>query len=427
MALFKKDEEKKIVTRPVNEKPDLAGRNKHVRQLYSDSRQALWGDEFRTSGFLVPDQADLGRQYLLAQKNGAKWDLFRVREIEETQEDGWVNREKISGGPYGFFDAIDYLAAFESTAERQGLVLADIDEKQALGFAHYEAFGMREGLVFDVHDGLPHETRDGKIVTPGDFKKSDFVRVAQNHEEGKVRLRRMFEEAGRDATLASLMPPGQEINISLSSVFDIVESKEKINRLAAILDKACSIWQQALGKGFQFTAGEVTKYQLLPGIVLNEQTGEYEGKRKAYKDKATAAEVIVGLLDEAKLYYQSEFADVKGMENVLSGINGCVLAFETVRLQDEFYRVSHAAVIGEGAIDKVKSMTAETRSSLQKNGVSEADLVRFDAAVAQGLFDPPSEIPQAVIDFVNSLHKLEQKLMQEARALARPQTPAPNP
>lgn len=423
MGLFggNKSEKKEA---PANAKPELAGRNKEARQRHPDNRDVLWGNSFRTSTFTAATggpELVLGNFYLLAQKNRAgKWNLFRVTEIED-----WVSREEISGGPYWFFDAIDYLAAFESTAAQQGYLPGAVDEKEKLGFSHYEAFGMREGLVFDVHTGLPHETIDGEIVTAGDFKKSDFVRVKEKHDEGKARLKEIFESAGQHDLIRSIMPETPDARANLAAALSVMKKREKLKEIIRNLDDALTFWSTALRKGFDYVVREEKKTRKVDRY--DSWSGRHHSEVENYKEPVTASDSVLANLSAAGKMFLDEFKDVEEGVYIKNGLHAMITAFRVARIQAALYGTVGAGFAPEKAFEQVKEEIEEEKERLRTIGMPEMELLRFEAAIAEGFTAPPKEIPKAVLEFVDDLRRLQQEMLKTATITARPKFAPPQP
>lgn len=95
---------------------------------------------------------------------------------------------------------------FERDMPEKGYVLPPPEAEDAMGFEHHEAFGIREGIVFD-QDLEPHAIVDGKIISDGRFRpglidkmKTIFEKISHNPDLLK-------QEAWSDQVMQQVVTP----------------------------------------------------------------------------------------------------------------------------------------------------------------------------------------------------------------------------
>jgi hypothetical protein len=126
-----------------------------VTHAAGDLREAHHGVTFRTV-HLKPQEDILGKQgewlqACLEQGGKNRWRVLKCRPLKRESsfaltEEPFESRVYRDG--LGFFDALALLAEYEVGQQRLGWEAAE--DKADLGLRHYEAFGKRERVKFDV-------------------------------------------------------------------------------------------------------------------------------------------------------------------------------------------------------------------------------------------------------------------------------------
>lgn len=146
-------------------------------------RSAVHKDSFRTKVLTnMYDENSIGDKWLKAvYLGGGKWSVIEV--VESFKDKNGQKASMQTRRPLedmgDVFAIIEKFAAFENHSEAEGWV---VKEKYTTTTSdmHYVDFAKREGIVFDVVEGMPHPTLpDGSIIARGKFD-------AKAEEEAKV-------------------------------------------------------------------------------------------------------------------------------------------------------------------------------------------------------------------------------------------------
>jgi hypothetical protein len=155
-------------------------------------RRAVYGRSFRSRAL----KSELGEVWLkaVAPVQADQWTVIRMSRAEfVTPADSSVDintpawKSKIEAENLDFFDALEHLAFFESSARTLSFEPSGLSEKD-LGTEHFKAFGIREGIAFDINTGMPHPTAEGEIVTTGTFSEQMMADVKTAFDKKRKKL-----------------------------------------------------------------------------------------------------------------------------------------------------------------------------------------------------------------------------------------------
>lgn len=153
------------------------------------ARAVFWtGTPLRSQVFV---DADNDAPDVPNQKSKASW-----LEISYVPEEGYVvwrkARYDINGAdqpliaqeriksdlPRTFWDAVDYLARYDSGQEKLGLLTPQTPPAPADKIPHFKAVAEAEGIAFDYFEDLPHPTtEEGDIISDGTFEASAYEKA----------------------------------------------------------------------------------------------------------------------------------------------------------------------------------------------------------------------------------------------------------
>ncbi|MGZ9109215.1 MAG: hypothetical protein ACXW4B_10405 [Micavibrio sp.] len=163
------------------------------RRLVVDFDRARYGVTFRTCAFpgTVPGETEYFKA-LATTPDLDRWDVQKItsRDIQMESPDQPVETPNVklraAKTGLGFFEALDYLARFESaqTAKPAGASQKD------LGNQHYLAFGLLHNIAFNMQ-GQPQPTIGGHIAISDEYPVAVLAQLeeAQKNTAEKTRLR----------------------------------------------------------------------------------------------------------------------------------------------------------------------------------------------------------------------------------------------
>src|SRR5262249_6290084 len=140
----------------------------------------------------------------------------------------------------------------------------------------YKAFARREGILFD-RDGLPHETRDGEIVTSGSFDRKETDVLRSEYRPPQPSFKPDFAAASEGDIAAALMPVPAAEPGALETVTDLLARRDKAREFLQSLDKALDFWREGMSHPFD--------EKIIPYIYEKREWDNYFDKYKFVKRK----------------------------------------------------------------------------------------------------------------------------------------------